>query len=78
MLSTVPTVDWVLLGFGESNQGYTCGSLQLQLVCRAYLASWQEKRAIIRIRTISEGAEKPVPSRTSRGFALRGEQHRLV
>ncbi len=27
ILSTVPTVDWVLLGSGESIKGWDCGSL---------------------------------------------------
>ncbi len=53
MLSTVPAVDWVLLGSGESNKGYICGSLNMQLVCRTHLASWQEKRVtIITIKTV--------------------------
>ena len=55
-LSTVPTVDWVLLGSGESTQGYDCDSLKLQLVCRKYLAFWQKKRVIIiLVRTLSSG-----------------------
>ena len=44
ILSTVPSVDWVLLGSDESSKGWDFGSLQLQLVCRTHLASWQEKR----------------------------------
>ena len=31
----MPVVDWVLLGSGESNKGYICGSPYLQLVCRS-------------------------------------------
>ncbi len=46
MLSTVPTVDWVLLGSGESIKTYFDGSLQLQLVCRTNVAFWQEKHVI--------------------------------
>ena len=33
MLSTLPTVDWVVLGSGESNKGKDIGSLYIQLVC---------------------------------------------
>ena len=32
ILSTVSTVNWVLLGSGESNKGYDCGSLHQQFV----------------------------------------------
>ncbi len=39
-------IDWVILGSGEFNKGQDCGSLQLQLVCRTYLALWQEKHAV--------------------------------
>ncbi len=41
ILSTVPTIDWDLASV------VICGSLYLQLVCRTYLAFWQEKRGII-------------------------------
>ena len=37
ILSTVPTVVWVLLGSGESNKGQEFGSLYMQLVCRRTL-----------------------------------------
>ena len=43
ILSTMPTVDWVLLGSGESNKGQELGSLYLQLVCRTHLASFGRK-----------------------------------
>ncbi len=52
ILNTEPTIDWVLLGSGESNKGKDCGSLYLQLVDRTHLASWQEKFVIIRITVI--------------------------
>ena len=39
LLSTVSTIDWVLLESGESNKGQEVGSLFLQLVCRTHLAS---------------------------------------
>ena len=42
-MSTVPTVDWVLLRSGESIKGLACGSLYLQLVCKTVLASRQDK-----------------------------------
>ena len=54
MLSTVPAVDWVLLGSGESDKEKICGSLHMQLVSRTHLASWQEKLVpiIIIIKTV--------------------------
>ena len=33
ILSTVPKIDWVLRGSGESDEGCDFGSLHLQLVC---------------------------------------------
>ena len=38
ILSTVPTVERLLLGSGKSNKGQEIGSLELQLVCRR---TWQ-------------------------------------
>ena len=35
-------VGSILLGSGESNKGLDFGSLNMQLVCRRHLASWQE------------------------------------
>ena len=43
ILSTVPVVEWVLLGSGESNKGQEPGSLYLQLVCRTHVASFGRK-----------------------------------
>ena len=37
MLSTVPTLDFVLLEPGESNKGKDIGSHYMQLVCRHVL-----------------------------------------
>ena len=37
MLSTVPTLDFVLLGPGESKKGEDIGSHYMQLVCRHIL-----------------------------------------
>jgi hypothetical protein len=43
ILSTVPVVDWVLLGSGESDKGQELGSPYLQPVCRTHLASFDRK-----------------------------------
>ena len=45
--STVPMVDWVLLGSGESNKGQDCGSLYCSLPADAPCLLWQEHRAVI-------------------------------
>ncbi len=37
LLSIMPTVDWVLLGSGESHKGWEFGSLYMQLDCRRTL-----------------------------------------
>ena len=42
-LSTVPTVDWVSLGFGKSKKRSDFGSLYLHLVCRRTLPRLAEK-----------------------------------
>ena len=39
----MPTIDWVLLGYGESNKRQEIGSLYLQLVCRTHLAYFGRK-----------------------------------
>ena len=46
ILSTVPTVDWVLLGSSESKKGLDFGSLYCSLL-QTHLASRQEKRVLI-------------------------------
>ena len=48
ILSTVPMIDWVLLGSGKSHKGQDLGSLHLRLVWRTHLASFgREMRVII-------------------------------
>jgi hypothetical protein len=51
ILSTVPMVDWVLLGSGETIKGIKYGSLCHRLVRRTHLASRQEERIKICCQT---------------------------
>ena len=51
ILSTMPTVDWVLLGSGESNKGHECGSLYLRLVCRCTWFNFGRQRSGISMTT---------------------------
>jgi hypothetical protein len=72
ILSTVPTVDWVLLGSGESNKGWGFGSLHLQLVCGRASLFWQETCVIILMILMRCGATPTRSTCNAAGFvALR-------
>ena len=51
----------VLLGSGEFMKGNDCGSLELQLVCRTHLASWQENRLKTKVKVRIELIPPPPP-----------------
>ena len=42
ILSTVPSIDCVLLGYGQSNQGQDLAGLRIAACLQTHLASWQE------------------------------------